>query len=451
LNAKSIYPMKPRGSEPMLERLSEPLQLPQMMMIRQIFDVPAAIDVEAAVDAEFSDLRKGLKLAPGARVAVCVGSRGLANLDRVVGRVVSILKAWGASPFIMPAMGSHGGATAEGQISVLKHRGITEETAGAPVRATMDVVHMGQTGDGIPIFLNRLAHEADALCLVNRIKPHTNFIGATESGLVKMMAIGLGNQTGAEHYHRLSLTRDQYSIISSAGRELIKRRQPVIGVALVENQDHRTCGLQVALNEQIEPMETGLLRRARELLPGLPMDQIDLLIVDEMGKDISGEGLDPNVVGRDCCSYGARRERPRITRIFVRDLTEATEGSALGIGLADFALRRLVNKIDPQATYVNCLTSCCPEAARIPMTFDTDREALAAALLSIRPYEPGDLGLVYIENTLDLTEIMVSEAYRSQLEADPALEILADHQRLALGSDGMLLSPFLKENTPESR
>jgi len=433
-----------KGSDPVLERLTEPLQLPAMMMMRQIFDVPAPIDVEAAAELEFSAIRPKLSLPPCARVAVCVGSRGIANLDGVVRRLVSKLKDLGAAPFVMPAMGSHGGATADGQISVLRHRGITQQTVGAPVQATMEVVRLGQTADSIPIFLNRLAQDADVICLVNRIKPHTNFIGATESGLVKMMAIGLGNQTGAEHYHRLSLARDQYSIISTAGRELIRRRPWVLGVALVENQNHETCELRMALNDEIEPVETELLRRARELLPGLPVDQIDLLIVDEMGKDISGEGLDPNVVGRDCCSYGARRERPRITRIFVRDLTEATEGSALGIGLADFALRQLVDKIDYRATYVNCLTSCCPESARIPMTFDTDREALAAALLSIRPYQLNDLGLVYIQNTLDLNRLMVSQAYRTQIEADGAVEIQSDRQQLAFDSAGMLISPFLK-------
>ncbi|MGA6926400.1 MAG: DUF362 domain-containing protein, partial [Desulfosarcina sp.] len=196
--------------------------------------------------------------------------------------------------------------------------------------------------------------------------------------------------------------------------------------------------IEAAVGPSIEAMETGMLAYARTLLPGLPMDDIDLLIVDEMGKDISGEGIDPNVVGRDCCTYGARRSRPRITRIFVRDLTEFSAGSALGIGQADFCLRRLVQKIDPTATYVNCLTACCPEAARIPMTFDTDIEALQAALTSIRPCTEHDIGLVRIKNTMDLETMLVSAAYREEMEALDSVDILGTVDKPAIDADGML-------------
>ncbi len=418
------------------------LDLPAMMMVQQIFDVPPPIDVDKAIDNEFKIIRPQLNIKPGARIAIGVGSRGITNLSHVVRSVVAKLKEAGAQPFIMPAMGSHGGATAEGQIDVLRHRGVTKDTCGAPVESTMEVVSMGQTDDGIPIFLNRLAYEADGIVLINRIKPHTNFIGKTESGILKMIAIGMGNQEGAEHYHRLSLVRDQYTIISSAGRELIKRAKVLFGVGLVENQDHHTCNLRMLPREKVEEMETELLVQARSLLPGLPVDQVDLLIVDEMGKDISGEGIDPNVVARDCCTYGAKRGKPNITRIFVRDLTEATEGSALGIGQADFTLKRLVEKINFEMTAVNSLTACCPESARIPLAYETDTQALTAALMSIRPYTMDDLGVVYIKNTLELNHVMLSEAYRGIVEPSPALEIVDDKRPLSFSDEGMLISPF---------
>jgi hypothetical protein len=414
------------------------LKFPDMLLIRQKFEIPPPVDPCAAVDASFSGLYEELRAFSGMKVAVCVGSRGIDGIVPVVKRVIEIIRASGAEVFVMPAMGSHGGATAKGQVEVLAHRGITEESVGCNIIADMETVQLGETADGIPLFINRLAHQADALCLINRVKPHTNFIGATESGILKMASIGLGNQVGAEHYHRLSLARDQYSVISSAGRDIIQRKARFIGVALVENQKHQICRIEAAMGADIEPMETRMLTYARTLLPGLPMDDIDLLIVDEMGKNISGEGIDPNVVGRDCCTYGARRDRPRITRIFVRDLTEVSGGSALGIGQADFCLSRLVKKIDSAATYVNCLTACCPEAARIPMTFDTDAEAFRAALSSIRPCSARDIGLVRIKNTLELETLLVSEAYREEMEALDTVEILGKVDNPAIDASGML-------------
>lgn len=414
------------------------LKFPDMLMIRQKFEIPPPVDPCAGVDTAFSGLYGKLMALSGRRVAVCVGSRGIDGIVPVVKRVIEIIRASGAEVFVMPAMGSHGSATAKGQLEVLAHRGITEGSVDCSIIADMETVQIGETADGIPLFINRLAHQADALCLINRVKPHTNFIGATESGILKMASIGLGNQVGAEHYHRLSLARDQYSIISSAGRNIIQRKASFIGVALVENQKHQICRIEAAMGAAIEPMETRMLTYARTLLPGLPMDDIDLLIVDEMGKNISGEGIDPNVVGRDCCTYGARRNRPRITRIFVRDLTEVSVGSALGIGQADFCLSRLVKKIDSAATYVNCLTACCPEAARIPMTFDTDAEAFKAALSSIRPCSARDIGLVRIKNTLELETLLVSEAYREEMESLDTVEILGKVDIPAIDASGML-------------
>ena len=423
--------------------ISNTLTLPPMFMVRQNFEVPPQLDIAAAMDAEWDRLAPSLGISPAARVAVGVGSRGIDNLALVTRKVVDKLRQVGTEPFVIPAMGSHGGATAAGQIEVLAERGVTEKSVGASIEATMETVFLGTSEEGIPLFLDRLAHDADGIVLINRVKPHTNFIGATESGVMKMLAIGLGNQKGAEHYHRLSLVRSQYEIISAAARALLARSKFLFGVALLENQHHQTCSLMMADRERIEQVESALLKQARLLLPGLPVDQVDLLIVDEMGKDISGEGIDPNVVGRDCCSYGAGRDTPCVTRILVRDLTEATRGSALGIGQADFTLKRLVDKIDVEATAINCLTSCCPEAGRVPLTYDNDHQALSAALTTIRPSQPEEIGIVYIKNTLDLSRLMVSQAYSEQLERDPGLVVETVEKRLEFDHEGMLKSPFV--------
>ncbi len=257
-----------------------------------------------------------------------------------------------------------------------------------------------------------------------------------------MIAIGLGNQIGAEHYHRLSVARDQYTIISSAGRELLKRCRVLFGVGLVENQKHETAVVKMARAAEIESLEVELLKKARACLATLPLDEIDLLIIDEMGKEISGEGIDPNVVGRDVCAYGAERPWPKITRIFVRDLTEASEGSALGIGQADFTTRRLVDKIDFEVTAINCLTACCPEAGKLPLAYPSDREAIAAALVTLRPYSLDDLRLVHIKNTLELDDLMVSEGCLSDLQGKSDVTTEKKDLRLEFDGSGSLLSPF---------
>ncbi len=415
------------------------LKLPKMRMVRQRFDTSPAVDVSAEIDREWGRIKGRLDLPPGSNVAIGVGSRGISNLSVVVRAVATRLKEAGYDPFVTPAMGSHGGATAEGQTELLRLRGITEERVGVPVRATMDVTPMGEV-NGIPLFLDRLAHEADGIVLINRIKPHTNFIGPTESGLIKMMAIGLGNQIGAEHYHRLSIVRSQYEIISSAGKALLEKSPVLFGVCLLENQAHETAQIKMALAHEIESIESRLLKTARAWLPTLPLDEIDLLIVDEMGKDISGEGIDPCVVGRDVCAYGAKRPWPRVTRIFVRDLTDGSEGSALGIGQADFTTQRLIDKMDFQATLVNCLTACCPEAGKIPLTFPTDREAIIAALKTLRPYNLKDILIVHIKNTLELTTLMVSEGCITHLEGKPDLIIGDDELGLEFDRSGNLVS-----------
>lgn len=400
-----------------------------MRLIRQRYDLPPEVDVSAEVERQWIGITDEIYLAEGSVVAVAVGSRGISNLAAIVRGVVTKLKEAGAEPFITPAMGSHGGATDGGQIEVLKHRGITEDSVGAPIKATMEVINLGEV-DGVPLFIDRLAHDADGIVLINRIKPHTEFSGPTESGLIKMLGIGLGNHIGAEHYHRAAMTHGFYKIISTIGSALLNRLNILFGVALVENQEHRTAMLRMVPARQIVPIESQLLEKAREYMPKIPVNEIDLLIIDEMGKDISGAGIDPKVVGRAICSWADTEPWPKISRIFVRDLTEATEGHAAGLGMVDFTTERLVEKIDMQTTAVNALASCCPEEGKIPMNFPSDRQAIAAALMTIRPHTPEDLRIVHIKNTLELSSLSVSEG---------CLQGLAKNRKIDIGAESFVM------------
>jgi hypothetical protein len=415
------------------------LELPPMRMIHQLFEIPPAVDVTVDIENEWERIRESIVFPIGKDIAIGVGSRGIANLTEVVRAVVEKIKAAGYAPFITPAMGSHGGATADGQIAVLAARGITETSVSAPIRASMDVVPMGEV-NGIPIFLGKFAHQADGLVLINRIKPHTDFAGPTQSGIIKMMAIGLGNQIGAEHYHRLSVVRSMYEIISTAGKELLGKSNFLFGVGLVENQDHQTAVVKMALTEDLESMEMGLLKQATEYMPRLPLNEIDLLIIDEMGKDISGAGIDPIVTGRYTCAFMTPKPGPKISRIFVRDLTAASEGSALGIGQADVTTRRLVDKIDFEATAINALTSCGPEDVRVPLAFGSDRDALAAVLMTLRPYTNDDVRIVHIRNTLELTQLLVSKGCLPELVHKPGIQIEKDDVDLLFDKNNNLLS-----------
>ncbi len=417
------------------------VELPLMHAVRQRFAALPEIDALATLAAGWPRAAGRLaELAPGARVAVAVGSRGITDIVPVVRDVIARLRAAGCAPFVVPAMGSHGGATAEGQAEVLRTLGITEAAVGAPLRATMDVVPLGDA-HGIPLYLDRYAREADGVVLINRVKPHTDFVGPIESGLMKQLVIGLGKQVGAEHYHRLGVARGLEETIPAAARALLRRVDVLFGVALVENEVHRTAALEVVTPDELEEVERGLLELARRHLPGLPVDDVDLLVVDEMGKDISGNGLDPNVVGKAAPAYSAPRARPRVSRIFVRDLTAATEGNAAGLGVTDAITLRLLEKIDHGATAVNAFTSCAPEDARIPAVFACDRDAVVSLLTTIRPASAADLRLVWIRNTLALSELWVSAGCLARL---PGAAVSVDETPRALPFDarGDLLSPF---------
>jgi hypothetical protein len=420
----------------------EGVVLPAMFEVRQHFDLLPAVDALATLADEWPHAEASLAArAPGASVAVAVGSRGIADIVLVVRDVVARLRAAGLEPFIVPAMGSHGGGTAAGQTDVLAHLGVTEAAVGAPVRATMEVVALGEA-DGIPLFLDHHACEADGIVLINRVKPHTDFVGPIESGVMKQLAIGLGKQVGADHYHRLGVVRGLEETIPVAARALLTKVNVLCAVALVENEEHRTGILRVTPAEGIEGAERSLLELARRHLPGIPVDDVDLLIVDEMGKDISGNGLDPNVVGKAAPAYSTPRPRPRVSRIFVRDLTAAAEGNAAGLGVTDAITTRLLKKIDGQATAVNAFTSCAPEDAKIPAVFASDRDATMSLLATVRPATADEIRVVYIRNTMDLERLWVSAGCLGQLPAPPAVEADETPRELVFDARGDLVSPF---------
>lgn len=422
-----------------------------MWEVKQHFQVLAAVDPVHAIDQEWPLVAGKLVSVPvEARIAVAVGSRGIADVVPVVGEVVRRLKDMGCKPFIVPAMGSHGGATAAGQSEVLRQLGVTEESVGAPICATMDVVSLGNA-DGIPLVLDRFAWEADGIVLINRVKPHTDFVGTVESGLMKMLVIGLGKQAGADYYHRLAVVRGLHETVPTAARALLEKTKVLFGVALVENEEHQTALLRLAPREEIERTEGELLDLARQHLPGLPLDDIDILVVDEMGKEISGGGLDSNVIGRSGAAWAIKRPRPRISRIFVRDLTDASEGNAAGLGMVDAVTTRLIAKVDASATAMNAFTSCSPEDAKIPAVFASDRDAVLSLLTTVRPTTLADLRLVYIKNTQDLDSLWVSGGCRSCLASVGHVSVRAEPSELEFDNAGDLVSPFVRSIDQKAR
>jgi hypothetical protein len=435
---------------PVVQSLSvDHVDLPAFRLVEQQFAVPPAIDVESALQREWRRLRDSVRLDPGADIAVAVGSRGIDRLQETVRLVLRELLDAGCRPFIVPAMGSHGGATAEGQLEVLASLGITEASMGVPLRATMDVIKVGEVA-GTPLFVDRCVHEADGIVLINRVKPHTDFAGLMGSGLLKMLCVGLGNQVGADAYHRAALTDDLGEIIQRCGRELLRTLPVTFGAAVVENQDHRVCELRLIPAREIELVELLLQTQARALLPGLPLDDIDLLIVDEMGKNISGAGLDPNVIGRTIGRWSVQRTRPRIARILVRGLTAGSHGNASGLGFVDVATPRLIQAIDLDTTAVNAVTACMPEDARLPLTLPTERDAVAAALATVRPHGLEDVRIVHIANTSEVGRLLVSEGCLTALEGREGLEIGATRFWLEFDAQGNIVTPLnLRPGSPE--
>lgn len=415
-------------------------EYPWMFRVRQTFDAPRVADVSAAVEAELQALRLAERVRPGQTVAITAGSRGIANVAVIVRGIVQHFHRLGAVPFIVPAMGSHGGGTVDGQLGILAGYGITPEAMGCEIRASMETVVVCETAEQFPVHFDRHAFSADHVFVAGRIKPHTGFIGEIESGLMKMMLIGLGKHAGAIVYHRAIQNYSFTQILNSVAERVLRNCRIVGGLAIVENGYDQTALLQGVQPEEFAAREKELLRLARQWLPRLPFPQIDVLVLEEIGKNISGTGLDTNVVDRKGGheSDGAPQGRGKVRRIVVRSLTEATHGNATGIGLADYCLQRVIRAADMRVTAVNCITGGHPEAARLPLSFETDREMLDAALATIGLVEPPDAGIVWVRNTLDLVEAECSASYLDAARARTDLEILTPLRPLPLDAAGNL-------------
>jgi hypothetical protein len=411
------------------------MSLPRMVRLRQTFARPSVADIPRAVGEALA--RANLPVKRGDTVAVGAGSRGIANIDVIVGATVRYLRDLGARPFVFPAMGSHGGGTAEGQLDVLAHYGITETTMDCPVRATMDVVQVGEAL-GLPVWLDRLASEAAWIGVVNRVKPHTDFKGSIESGLFKMMTIGLGKWTGAMQYHRANVNHGYETVITAVGREMLAKARIAFGLGMVENGYDETARIEAFNAVELEQGERRLLKDAREWMARLPFSPIDVLVVEEIGKNISGSGMDTNVIGRPSNPHEPFPADPKILWIVALDLTDESYGNATGIGNADFTTRRLVDKIDMKPTLINCITACAPNGAKVPATYDTDREAIESALSCIGLTPPEKARVIRIKNTLMLGEIEVSEAFLPEVAKRGDLTPLGDPAVLGFDAAGTL-------------
>ena len=421
------------------QAFDEMIEFPRMFRVRQHFEGPELADPGGAVEAELSGLSLREKVRPGQAVAITAGSRGIANIGPILQAAARHFRRLGANPFIVPAMGSHGGGTAQGQRKILESYGITEDFCGCPIRSSMDTVVVCRAAEGFPVHFDRQAYQADHVVVCNRVKPHTLFTGEIESGLMKMMLIGLGKHDGARVYHRAIKDFSFAQIVGSVAREVLSKCSIVAGLAVVENSYGRTAGIRALRPEALLEGEKALLRQARSWMPRLPFQAADILLVDEIGKNISGSGLDLNVVGRKHLWHSpAEHEVPKIRIIAVRDLSPLTHGSAVGIGTVEFCRRRALEKMDVGMTRVNALTGGFAMEAMIPLDYPTDREMLQVMLSQIGLTEPPEARLLWIRNTMSLAEVECSAAYLEEARHRKDLAILADPRPLSFDAEGNL-------------
>ncbi len=395
-----------------------------MMKIRQRVDNREVENIGAEVSSELKKIDIKGKIQPGDRVAITSGSRGIANIADIIKTVVKEIRLTGANPFIFPAMGSHGGATAAGQLEIVEDYGITEYNIGVPIVSSMETVQIAETEGGIPVYIDKHAYEADHVIVINRIKKHTEFHGHVESGLMKMMVIGMGKHKGAIIAHKYAVKYGYEKVLTDIGQSIIKNAPILIGIGIIENGYGKTAQITAIEAENIYETEKKLLKFSRNITPKLPFDNIDILIVDECGKQISGTGMDTKVVGRLMNIYETPLESPKITRIILRDLSDDSHGNAIGMGLADFITRRVFDKIDYETTYVNSVTAVTPEKARIPVICKNDREAMDFALATAGPVDFDSLKIIWIKNTSSLFEMFVSHGFMNKVKERDDLEIV---------------------------
>ena len=414
-------------------------QFPRMIRVRQKFDAQRVDDVATTVETELSRLDLDSKIQPGDSVAITAGSRGIANIADIIRAIIRHVRACGGEPFVVPSMGSHGGGTVEGQLKVLASYGITEAEVGVSIRATMETVIVDETPHGIPVHFDRIASDADHVIVCNRIKPHTGFVGPIESGLHKMMLIGLGNHAGAKIYHQAIADLTFEEIIRAVGQSVIRNCGILAGLAIVENAYDETGHIEAVAPSEFFERECELLKLSKRWLPGLPFDKVDLLIVDRIGKNISGTGMDTNVVGR---KYNDHESRPDdnaiVKRILVRGLSEESHGNATGVGIAEFTTQACVDAINREITNLNSITGNHPEAGMIPLTYPTDRDAVTAALSTVGMVPAADAKVIQIADTLHLSEVLVGEVFADAINGRADLEILSEPEPMSFDANGRL-------------
>jgi len=407
-----------------------------MAMARQRFDDSHLKDVENTVHEQITRPEIAAQVHSGMRIAIGAGSRGIANIGITVRATVQALRELGAKPFVFPAMGSHGGATAEGQQAVLSGYGITEENVGAPIRATMETVLIGEMNDGTPVHMDRYAHEADGVVLINRIKPHTSFRGPIESGVVKMMAIGMGKIQGATHMHAHGM--DLFpEVLPRVATFIMERTSILFSIGMIENAYDQTAIVEALLSDTLVQREVELQAKAKSLMGRLYFSDIDILLIDRMGKEISGAGFDPNITGRNHRGVTGFDD-PKVQKIVVLDLTKMTNGNATGLGLADVITRKLYDAIDYPSTYANVITSAYLDGALIPIAMPTDQQALQLAVKTLVRVKQGQARIVRIRDTLSIDKISVSEPMLAEVKQHPDMSIIGEPEPFDFAADGTL-------------
>ena len=430
------------SKDSVVEHLCETVTLPRMVRVSQKFDHThiEPEDIPAVIQQQLGRAEVRERIKPGMRIAITCGSRGIANIAIIVKAIVDFVKAQGAEPFVFPAMGSHGGATPEGQLEVLRSYNVTEETMGCPIRATMETVYLGNTVEGSPVFQDKYAHEADGVILCGRIKAHTTFRGPYESGLLKMAVIGMGKQHGAESVHESGFI-NMARVLPQFARVIFDNTNIVAGVGILENAFDQTYKLAGLTPDEIWEKEPELLKEAKSKMGRIWIENADVLVVDKIGKDISGDGMDPNVTGTFGSPESACDGSPgpiKAQRTVVLDLTDASHGNANGIGVADITTKRVVDKTNVDITYPNALTSTLVNMVKMPMFGHTDEHAIKIAVRICNMIDKAHPRIVRIKNTMELGHIWVSEALVDEVKANPNMELDGEPEDWGFDENGNL-------------
>ena len=422
-------------------------KFPKMIRVKQQFNHQRVSNISHQITRQIKDLSPNMSIKPGQTVAVACSSRGLTDYPEIVKAIVDNLKKMKLMPFLVPAMGSHGAGTAAGQERVLLHLGLTKEAVGAKIRSSLDVVEIGKTKQGIPVMVDRFAFEADHIVLINRIKKHTDFMGEFESGLMKLMVIGLGKIAGAGIYHQAMMSFGSSNVIAAGARHVLSKCNILFGVATIENGYGDVADVGVFPASEIEQKEKVFFKRSMEISPKLPVDEADIILIDEIGKEISGAGFDTRVVGRIRLPGTPEPEKPSIKRIILSDITKISEGNACGFGLADIITRRLGDKVDQNSTDTNTIVSMALEMGKTPLIMPNDKEALALAMRCIGFVPTNQIKIIRIKNTLCLSEVDLSQAYTTTINDSSNLEIILQPRDMVFDTNGYFPEFFSMDET----